>query len=252
MPGSTFTMSPATPGSGLHHLTLAKMKSIIKQALGKTTFDSTFDTEEIANDSLQIFSSLHPWMWREAALSISTVADQSYALLPTDFAEMATDGHSNEDIIFGNMRKATLDDIVRFRQTTLSGIAASTRYAITCVGGDDDDDLPRYRMEFWPTPSSVFPITGKYRRILRRMTDDSDVPDVPIAYHQLLRRVLRAHAFEEDDQIQAAEAAWTRVNAMLSTAIVADGRTDAALGPMRGAVNSQQDVLRWTPQISLE
>jgi hypothetical protein len=245
-------MSSGSAGSGLHGLTLAKMKTIVKQALGKTSFDSTFDLREVCNDALQLLVTAHAWTWREAALAVDTVADQAYVNLPTDFAEFVTDAHSSEDVIFGNMGKANLDDITRWRTTQLSGVASSTRYALTVVGGTTESDAPRYRLELWPTPNQVFPITGRYRRVIRKLVNDADVPDVPVAFHQLLRRILRAHAFEEDDQADAASRAWQRVNEMLPTLINLDGGAETNLGRMRGATAMQSELVRWTPNISIE
>jgi hypothetical protein len=252
MSGQTFVLSNASAPVGVHALTFAKLKNAVKHALGKTTVDSTTDLGDIVNDGVALFYGLHPWTWRETALSVDTVAAQQYVSLPADFAEMSADPQATSGgALLGTLVKSSLDDINQFRATLLSGIAASMRYAVTWKGGTSDDDLPVARLELWPAPTAVITIHGMYRRQLRKLIDDGDVPDVPAHFHQLLKRVVRAHALDEDDQADAAERAWAHVNALLPGMKEADGRADANLGRMRGATASRLEV-GYVPQISLE
>jgi hypothetical protein len=251
MAGQTFTMADATDPVGVHVQTFANLKNAVRHALGKTTLDSTTSVDDIVNDGVALFYGLHPWTWRETALSVDTVAAQRYVALPGDFAELATDLQAaTGSALLGYLVKSTLDDIVQFRATQLSGIAASMRYAVTWASSDDDE-LPVARLELWPTPSEAITISGIYRRQIRKLVDDGDVPDVPAHFHQLLKRVVRAHALDEDDQADAAERAWAHVNALLPKLQEADGRGDSNLGRMRGAT-AGRIPLGYVPQISLE
>jgi len=250
MPGETFTMDDAQSGGGLHVLDLAALKKIVQYALGKTTLDNSASLTDLVNDALAGFATLAPWQWRQKALSVSTAADQQYVELPADFAEMATEIHVSDQTQLGDLVKSDLDEIARLRASTLSGIAASMRYAITYVPSEEDDETPTARLELWPTPNGVMALSGVYRRVIRKLVDESDVPDVPQQFHQLLRRYVRAHALEEDDQVDAAERAWKKFNDLMPAALSADGRLDANLGKIKGAV-SQADLVRWVPNITL-
>lgn len=228
-------LDPADSPVALHHLTLGGMKSIVKQALGKTTYDADFDIAAICNDAVALLAHLHPWNWRHKAFSVNTVADQPYVTLPADFAELVTDATGTTGI-FPSMIRSSLTDIAMYRASTLAGGVAATLYAINYVPAEEADALPTVRFEMWPAPTTIFPITGTYRRVINSMASDDDVPDVPVQFHQLLRRILRAHAFEEDDQTADAARAWDAVNALLPTAQMADGRLDSNLGQMRGGI----------------
>jgi hypothetical protein len=100
------------------------------------------------------------WWWNEYSDTLSTVANQEYVALPTDFIDL----DSLEITIAGTKRplyKRDFQDIVQWRANSSAG--QPTDYA-----------LYQNRIELFLVPDATYPITIKYVKSLTVLSADAD------------------------------------------------------------------------------
>jgi len=241
---TTTTASPAVSGNGL---TLLQLKKAVRHALGNQSLAADTSEVEIINDAIQMLANAHPWTWRQKAMSLSLVASQNHVYLPSDFGRFHALARSAS---YYAMHPATMPEIISMRSTT--GVATgATWYAVSYASQTSTSTYPRAKLEIYPTPSASLTaaIIGTYLKIIPNLNSDTDTPDIPAAFHVLLRKLVRAHALTEDNQDSGIMEMQT-YETMLSRFIAEDAGTQSNLGSINGAVEcrslSEHDRLRPT------
>lgn len=77
------------------------------------------------------------------------------------------------------------------------------------ISGIDSNRL--YKMEVYPVPSTTMNLNGKYFKIITELSSDSDIPEIPEAYHEILVwDVLSTYGytFLDDTRISSAKAEY--------------------------------------------
>lgn len=226
------TTAASSPASTAHRYTLSSLTSAITHALGGTPSSGT-TAADICNDALQYLTDYHPWTWLRKPLSLNLVNAQNYLSLPTDFKAIHAELRNSNSY---RLRMVTLEDIYQLRASALSAsfdlyaaLSFTTQASLTV--------LPLYRMELYPTPTanSTAAITGTYLRIVPKLTNSTDVPDVPAPWHPALMNLCRAMAVNRQFREDASE--WQEAEAKLMKLIDFDGIGQTPLGRMVGAVD---------------
>lgn len=205
----------------------ASLKAAAEHAMVRSAASGS-SAGDCVNDALAFLVCAHPWTWRARPLSLDSVAGQSYIELPEDLGQI--DGKlagPNLTVV----EPASLEQIALWRRwgTPFSDMI---RYAPSARPQETASSLPRRVLELYPTPSAsvVGYLTGHYLRLVPALADDSDVPDIPAAFHPLLKTLCRAFAVSDEEQ-QAGED-WAKAQRLLPAMIREDGLLRGPLGAL--------------------
>lgn len=132
---------------------------------------------------------------QEASETYATVSEQSGYALPTDFARLID--------IFNS---ETSQLLVPLETKQFDSIPASTGrpYFYTVFGSN---------LTLYPTPDAVYPLTLRYWRLPVDMVAESDTPEIPVQYHELLIAYAMRQAFLRENDLQMAgqwEVQWEK------------------------------------------
>lgn len=172
----------------VHSYSFLDLKTAVLAAAGTTTLASTLDTGDIVNDALVYLSGLREWRWLRSALTLNVTADQNYVPLPADFGQMqALSGASGS---YAAVRWIDVEELIWLRQyasQTADGVQA---VAVSWTSQTSASVLPLGRLEIYPTPSAneTGALTGLYTKLVRKLEQDTDVPNVPGYCHPPLKR----------------------------------------------------------------
>lgn len=220
--------------------TFARYKAEVVHALGNPdTTSLPIAAADIVNDAVEHISAMHTWSWLSTGqISLNITGGQSYVLLPTDFDTPIALEHTNG--FARQMIPTTWQDLLQRRQQAIQDWAWSYWYVINTgnvTAGSEDAGLAASRLELYPTPQDTLAnaIQIVYRRKLRRMVADNDVPEWPSYMDRLCS--LLARAFATTDYDDNPEAAYTaEFSALLTTCIETDGLAQGSLGTPRGGL----------------
>lgn len=132
---------------------------------------------------------------QESAQSYTTGAEDSGYGLPSDFSRLI-------DLFYVENHELVVPMDVREFDALPS--AAGRPYAYTVRGGE---------VIFYPTPDAIYSFTLRYWRLPQDMVNESDLPEIPAQYHELLIAYAMRKAFLREDDFQAAqqwEAVWEK------------------------------------------
>jgi hypothetical protein len=227
--------------------TFAQLQAIALEAVGSNSrADNT--PADIVNDAIQYLATLHPWTWRQKSLSLDLTEDVAYVALPADFGEEVTLYYAASSET--QLQPATLGRIHELRAAgdLVDQTSGRLHYAIEHVPQASAAALPTVRLALWPTPTAAVTgaIAGVYRRQLAKLSGSTDVADMPGNFQMLLRLLVKAMAVSGIEQQRGVE--WELFAQALPLYIAGDGRQQASIGPMRGAVMTQGRTT-WTPTI---
>ncbi len=182
----------------LYSVTLNRLRQAVKLAIAQDVDEQLNPLADVVNEAISAFTLLHPWQWREAALSLSTVASQAYVNLPSDFGQLMTLRYSAPGNSNGTLVAKPLADIVAMR-TTLPSSALNTPtyfYAVAWVAQASVTALPQPRLELYPTPSAstTAAMIGYYKKDTPKLVNGTDVPDMPASFHPALLNFCAVYA----------------------------------------------------------
>lgn len=154
--------------------------------------------------------------------------------LPADFDEIVTLGSPPRGL--RGYHPCEVHEIIERRAGSFSGLL-ELWFALSYLPQASVTASPTAILEIWPILSAATPnlFQGMYRRIIPIMTTDTDYPDIPDAYHDLLMVLCRAMAksTEEDQSGQD----WDLFNAMLADYIGSDARGAGVIaGTLRSTI----------------
>lgn len=220
--------------------TFAEYKADVLHALGNPAeADMTITPEQIVNDALEHLAALHPWSWQSTGeQSLDIVGEQAYVELPADFGSLVAIEHDGGWA--RQMIPTTWQEMLRFRTDAIQNWSRSYWYLIAIGQVDStapEDGLDVPRIELYPTPADDADDAIKivYRRFLRRLDDDDDVPQWPSYMDRPLS--LLARGFATTDYDDSPGGAYTEEFRTLITDLIArDGLTRKSLGVPRGGL----------------
>lgn len=228
--------------------TFAEYKRDVLHALGNPASDELdISAGEIVNDALEHLAAMHPWQWLSTGQQdLDTVQDQPYIVLPDDFGTLIALEHS--DSWARQMIPTTWPELLKMRGDPIDSWNWSYWYVINTGNVDPaapEAGLTAPRLELYPTPagSEAAAIRIVYRRHLRRLVADSDVPQWPAYMDRPLS--LLARDFASVDYDDNPESAYSRSFArVLRDAMNHDGLSRRSFGQMRGGLHPK------TPAVS--
>lgn len=228
----TLTTTLASSGNTLHGYTFAQLKAAAKHAVAQGITDD--EAGDIVNDAIQHLATLHPWTWRQSSLSLTVTADQEYADLPTDALEVQTLRYAAD--VQGYLQPSTIADLLLWRQGIwIEQLPTGQQfYAVGWQPQITAGDVPRARLELWPTPAESIAdaIKGTYLRVIRKLTGEDEYPDMPAPFHQALKLLVRALAVSNQEQQEGED--WRLFQQLIPSFMRADGSQQTNLGMMRG------------------
>lgn len=217
--------------------TLSDLTKAVVHVLGGQP-DSNLSTTQIVNGALNNLANHAPWTWRQKALSVPSVANQSYINLPTDFQEFLTVKRAG-DTTCGMVESVTIDRIIEARQsgaTTLAAGGAGLFYCLNFTPQTSVTAEPTPIVELYPTPTSLINpfLVGVYLRQIPKLSGSTDLPDIPSTFHELLLWWCRAYAVAYETGQFGADAQM--VSNLLAECERLDGRSQGHVGRMRGGL----------------
>lgn len=228
-------VNPAGPA------TLGQLLAEVRDALGKNNIQWQQSPTTKINDWLQKLANLHNWNWRQEYVELGTTADQTYVALPDNFAKLRWATIKPRAL---PMMSVTWSRILECRSTVAmiaqAGYQFAIRYGVQASAGV----APTAVMELWPTPAdteaAVFALA--YDRLIPVLSDNSDVPDVPIVHHPLVRQFIRAEALRYDNQREDWALERDELARMVADHMAIDGQLQQGGSPIRGAVHLGRGV----------
>lgn len=220
--------------------TFLQLKTAVTHALGGAP-DVNVSTAEIVNGALSWLTGLHAWRWKSKAAVLTLIAAQNFVALPTDFDELVSVRKTGDAT--NRIAPASIDAIIEARQT---GANASMTGLWFCLDWTPQTGVtlePTPILQLYPTPStSPGTLTLEYNRQIPKLSGDTDIPDVPSAYHELIKVACRAYALRIDGQMAGSD--WELFNRMLPDYLDRDGRSAGFIGQYRGGVPRPSNGMR--------
>lgn len=230
--------------------TFADYKLSIQHALGNAPATGE-STTELVNDALQHLCSMYPWTWlRGGPVSLTLTADQNYVELPQDFAEIESLNYPGT--VARQMLKSTVEEIERLRSYTTLPPGFVFTYAVNSgqteedfivrQGGTVDPSDPTLGLsvnvlEIYPTPTDtvVDALSLVYRRQVDRLTEDADIPPIPVWMDYAFDLLCRSFAMtlEDDNPANSAQQMFDKI---IPTLIRRDADTQRRPGVMKGGL----------------
>ena len=124
---------------------------------------------------------------QEASESYSTTASDATYVLPTNFSRLI-DLFNTE----------THEQLTPLDPREYDELPESTGrpYAYTVIGSE---------LNLYATPDGVYPLKLRYWRLPADMVEDTDTPEIPVQYHELLIAFAMKKAFMREDDLPMAQ-----------------------------------------------
>lgn len=200
----------------------------------------------IVNDALEHIAAMHEWHFCATnEVQLGTVQDQPFITLPADFGTLLAIEQTQGWYSF--MTPVSWDILLWMRRYPL--IYWTGGYYYTIVTGNSSVpsaglDVPT--MELFPTPSVTVADAVRivYRRYLRRLENDTDIPQIPAYMDRPLS--LLARSFASVDYDDDPESAYTQqFRTLIADAMYRDGMTVGSVGVPMGALSDRRTVVPW-------
>lgn len=191
-------------------------------ASGQTVAERQAEIVNIAGEHL--FT--HPWKFRDATATVSTVIGQQYVSLPSDFAELVQVWRNASPLWI-----QTPEDIETARQTAFPDL--SMRVCVKTVLPTTLAPTQSYRLEIYPTPSVVEDIKVLYRTMWSPVTSSTastEVISIPRHVESTLIAYVRAVAEAYEDGQQSQRFAEIEAGPVFGAAKQKDGMVQGHFG----------------------
>lgn len=147
--------------------------------------------------------------------------------LPTDFDEIVTLESNGRSL--RSFHPCEIHELMARRANSVVVTTLDLWYALSWLPQASVTAAMTAVLEIWPILATATPglFQGMYRRIIPLMSADTDYPDIPDAYHDLLMVLCRAMAQSTEED--AAGQDWQLFNAMLPDYIASDSRSTGVI-----------------------
>lgn len=168
--------------------------------------DDLEDLNAVPNEAVEEVAQARRWPRLVKALSLATVAAQTYVYLPTDFQEipLGDDLNFSSGTGYPPLQRSDLSTIYALRAGgTQTG--PPELYALGPTLDDGSGNDGRLKLEFWPTPDAIYTLVGTYRRSVRAMSTGGSAPDLPTELYKAVMVATRKCAKEAFNQTVPAD-----------------------------------------------
>lgn len=230
--------------------TFSELKGVAQHAAAKTSFDSGNTPAQVVNSALDYVARFHPWDWRiKHDTSLGTTNATATVDLPADFGGMVQ--------LWGNASPYNTKrfrpvhnwelPIIRQQATAVAAnavLATTIFYAVTGKTQASATALGKYQLELAPTPGATTATAFKlvYLRLPGTLTSDTDVPDLPPDFHDVMLQAVRAFATMRESIATSADD-WSRLHEMLKAQIAFNAALAApSVAKLTSVVDDYYDV----------
>ena len=214
-------------------LTYGDLKNHVLLAIGGRP--STASGQTVAERQAEIVNTAgehlftHPWKFREATTTVATVVSQSYVALPSDFAELTQVWKQDQPLWI-----QTPEEVETARQTNFPDL--TWRAYVKTVLPTTGSPTQSYRLELYPTPTSVENLKVLYRTgwpSVASGTATSEVISIPKHVEATLIAYVRAVAEAYEDGQQSQRFAEIEAGPIFGAAKQKDGMVQSHFGQVQ-------------------
>jgi len=214
-------------------LTYGDLKNHVLLAIGGRP--STASGQTVAERQAEIINTAgehlftHPWKFREATATVTTVVSQSYVSLPSDFAELTQVWKQDQPLWIQSP-----EEVETARQTNYPDLTwrayVRTRVPTTA------NPTQSFRLELYPTPTSAESLKVLYRTGWQSVTSStatSEVISIPKHVEATLISYVRAVAEAYEDGQQSQRFAEIEAGPIFGAAKQKDGMVQSHFGQVQ-------------------
>lgn len=214
-------------------LTYGDLKNHVLLAIGGRP--STASGQTVAERQAEIVNTAgehlftHPWKFREATTTVNTVASQPYVALPSDFAELTQVWKHDHPLWIQSP-----EEVETARQTNFPDL--TWRAYVKTVLPTTLAPTQSYRLELYPTPTSVEALKVLYRTGWSSVTSSTattEVVSIPKHVEATLIAYVRAVAEAYEDGQQSQRFAEIEAGPIFNAAKQKDGMVQSHFGQVQ-------------------
>jgi hypothetical protein len=214
-------------------LTYGDLKNHVLLAIGGRP--STASGQTVAERQAEIINTAgehlftHPWKFREATATVTTVVSQSYVALPSDFAELTQVWKQDQPLWIQSP-----EEVETARQTNYPDL--TWRAYVKTVLPTTLAPTQSFRLELYPTPTSAESLKVLYRTGWQSVTSStatSEVISIPKHVEATLISYVRAVAEAYEDGQQSQRFAEIEAGPIFGAAKQKDGMVQSHFGQVQ-------------------
>lgn len=214
-------------------LTYGDLKNHVLLAIGGRP--STASGQTVAERQAEIINTAgehlftHPWKFREATATVTTVVSQSYVALPSDFAELTQVWKDDYPLWIQSP-----EEVETARQTNYPDL--TWRAYVKTVLPTTIAPTQSFRLELYPTPTSAESLKVLYRigwQSVTSSTATSEVISIPKHVEATLISYVRAVAEAYEDGQQSQRFAEIEAGPIFGAAKQKDGMVQSHFGQVQ-------------------
>jgi hypothetical protein len=214
-------------------LTYGDLKNHVLLAIGGRP--STASGQTVAERQAEIINTAgehlftHPWKFREATATVTTVVSQSYVALPSDFAELTQVWKQDQPLWIQSP-----EEVETARQTNYPDL--TWRAYVKTVLPTTIAPTQSFRLELYPTPTSAESLKVLYRTGWQSVTSStatSEVISIPKHVEATLISYVRAVAEAYEDGQQSQRFAEIEAGPIFGAAKQKDGMVQSHFGQVQ-------------------
>jgi hypothetical protein len=214
-------------------LTYGDLKNHVLLAIGGRP--STASGQTVAERQAEIVNTAgehlftHPWKFREATATVTTVVSQSYVALPSDFAELTQVWKQDQPLWIQSP-----EEVETARQTNYPDL--TWRAYVKTVLPTTIAPTQSFRLELYPTPTSAESLKVLYRTGWQSVTSStatSEVISIPKHVEATLISYVRAVAEAYEDGQQSQRFAEIEAGPIFGAAKQKDGMVQSHFGQVQ-------------------
>jgi|Laugresu1bdmlbsd_1035121.scaffolds.fasta_scaffold00994_12 hypothetical protein len=214
-------------------LTYGDLKNHVLLAIGGRP--STASGQTVAERQAEIINTAgehlftHPWKFREATATVTTVVSQSYVALPSDFAELTQVWKDDYPLWIQSP-----EEVETARQTNYPDL--TWRAYVKTVLPTTIAPTQSFRLELYPTPTTAEPLKVLYRigwQSVTSSTATSEVISIPKHVEATLISYVRAVAEAYEDGQQSQRFAEIEAGPIFGAAKQKDGMVQSHFGQVQ-------------------
>jgi hypothetical protein len=214
-------------------LTYGDLKNHVLLAIGGRP--STASGQTVAERQAEIINTAgehlftHPWKFREATATVTTVVSQSYVALPSDFAELTQVWKQDQPLWIQSP-----EEVETARQTNYPDL--TWRAYVKTVLPTTLAPTQSFRLELYPTPTSAESLNVLYRTGWQSVTSStatSEVISIPKHVEATLISYVRAVAEAYEDGQQSQRFAEIEAGPIFGAAKQKDGMVQSHFGQVQ-------------------
>ena len=145
------------------------------------------DAKQIVNDAYTKFITAREWTFLKPSATLVTLTNQHIYELPEDFSAMLTNMQYDAAKHYPDITECGIDKLQSYRATN-----TWSRYPdLFAIRPQKHDNTvgQRWEIVFYPTPDSSYTLHYRYRTLVDKLENDTDIPVGGVEHAQLIRQM---------------------------------------------------------------